>query len=545
MRKAIFIFSAVIFLFQQVFAQPVFDSGKLYAIIPSGDPGRAVGFSEGDSEVRLVALDSKDKLQQWSVTSLSGSLRFINPFADLAIHVRSDHRAALAENNGSDETQLWVVEPAGEFVRLVPSNYPSLVLAVSADGTVILEDRKDGDTEANTLFAVRESSMSLPDDYAVHESSERVYWEDETMFAENKEAGHATYIPYVNTEEMRSDSEFYERPWSYSASESFRLLNGDWHFHFVSELSQRPLDFYREDYNVGDWDIIPVPSNWEMQGYDRPIYANVEFPHSNTPPYIRARRGFNEGGENYGINPVGSYVRFFEMPESWDGKRTFIHFGGIYSAAFVYLNGEYVGYTQGANNDAEFDLTSYLRPGENRLAVQVFRWSDGSYLECQDMFRMSGIYRDVYLYSVPKVSVRDHYITSELDAADGYKSGKMSVALSLDNRDRLEGSRILEVRLLSPEGDVMASDEKTVAFSGDCAMVPVGFEFDLKDLSLWSAETPELYTVEVSQKNDGVEENVFSTKYGFRDIEVRGAEVLVNGQKVFFKGVNRHDTHEA
>ena len=543
MRKAIFIFFAVVFLFQQVFAQPVFDSGKLYTIVPSGSTDKAVGFSEGEGEVKLVALDSKDRLQQWSVSSLSGSLRFINPFADLAIHVRSDNRACLAENNGSDETQLWVVESAGDFVRLVPSNYPSLVLAVSADGSVVLESRKDDNASSNTLFTVKESSMSMPEEYTVQASSEKVYWEDETMFAENKEAGHATYIPYVNTEEMRSDSEFYERPWSYSASESFRLLNGDWHFHFVSELSQRPLDFYREDYNVGDWDIIPVPSNWEMQGYDRPIYANVEFPHSNTPPYIRARRGFNEGGENYGINPVGSYVRFFEMPESWDGKRTFIHFGGIYSAAFVYLNGEYVGYTQGANNDAEFDLTSYLRPGENRLAVQVFRWSDGSYLECQDMFRMSGIYRDVYLYSVPKVSVRDHYITSELDAADGYKSGKMSVALSLDNRDRLEGIRSLEVRLLSPDGDLIASDEKAVSFSGDLTDVQVKFDFDLKGLSLWSAETPELYTVEVSQKNAGVEENVFSTRYGFRDIEVRGAEVLLNGQKVFFKGVNRHDTH--
>ena len=543
MKKIISVFSVMLFLLPQIFAQPKFNAEKLYEILPAAFSGKALGLVPGGKEVSLADRNTADSLQQWSVTSLSGSLRFINPFERVAINVRTDRKAGLAENNGSDETQLWLVRPKGDFVQIVPSNFPSLVLYVSRDASVVLKDMKEAENDTATFFTLSETGMSMPGAYANQTETERVYWEDETMFAENKEPGHATYIPYVSTEQMRSDSEFYAKPWTYTSSPSFLLLNGQWHFNFVSEPSQRPLDFYKEDYDISGWDMIPVPSNWEMQGYDRPIYANVEFPHGNTPPYIRAREGFNEGGENYGINPVGSYVHFFDMPESWKEKRTFIHFGGIYSAAFVYLNGNYVGYTQGANNDAEFDLTPYLCSGKNRLAVQVFRWSDGSYLECQDMFRMSGIHRDVYLYSVPKVSVRDHYITSSLDSASGYSSGNMNVMLSLDNRDGLEGFRTLEVRLLSPDGKLVAEEEKSVRLVEGEDVLPVGFSFALKDLRLWSAEKPELYTVEVVQKNEGKEENVFSTKYGFRDIRINGAEVLINGEKVFFKGVNRHDTH--
>ena len=246
---------------------------------------------------------------------------------------------------------------------------------------------------------------------------------------------------------------------------------------------------------------------------------------------------------NYGINPVGSYVRFFDLPEGWEKRRTFIHFGGIYSAALIYLNGKYVGYTQGSNNVAEFDLTAYLRAGKNRLAVQVFRWCDGSYLECQDMFRMSGIFRDVYLYNTPLVGIRDHYITSELDAASGYKKGRLSVALTLDNRERMKGMKDIVVRLFSPGGKLVAETERQVNYSIKDSLVKAVVSFDLKELLPWTAETPNLYTLHIVQRNAGKDEMVFSTKYGFRDIELKGSLVYINGRRVFFKGVNRHDTH--
>ncbi len=370
------------------------------------------------------------------------------------------------------------------------------------------------------------------------------YWEDETMFAENKEDGHATYYPYTTVEAMRTDKAFYATPWVDCNSSQFKLLNGEWLFSLVPEPSQRPLDFYKENFDASKWDKIPVPSNWEMQGYARPIYKNVEYPHANKPPYIEARKGFNDGGKNYGINPVGSYIRYFDAPEGWEKGRTFLNFGGIYSAAFVYLNGEYVGYTQGANNDHEFDITKYLKKGKNTLAVQVFRWSDGSYFECQDMFRMSGIYRDVCIYNVPKVSVRDHYITSKLDAEAGYKKGEMNVALTLDNRGAAKGKKSLSVKLLDAQGNEIAAAEKTVEYKADNSSLPVDFSFSLEDLKLWTAETPYLYTVEVLQKDaKGKEELAFSTKYGFRDIKLVGPRVLINGEDVLFKGVNRHDTH--
>lgn len=524
-------------------AQNRYDKDRLYNICPFKALDKALGYESGHAAGQLKLLDMQDKMQQWAISELSGSYRLVNVFEDKAVRAEiANSSLAVVQTNGSDEAQLWTLQKAGQYVRLIPANTPSLVVAYQEDGTLALVDREKAGTSEKTLFQVQISSMPFPGSESMTQR-EKTYWEDETRFAENKEAGHATYIPYVSEKEMTDDTEFYRTPWTEVHSSAYLSLNGNWAFHLVSEPAKRPKDFYKEDYDLTGWDTIPVPSNWEMQGYDRPIYANVEFPHADVPPFIEARKGFNDNGKNYGINPVGSYVRYFDLPQGWEKKRTFIHFGGIYSAAFVYLNGEYVGYTQGANNDAEFDLTDYLRAGKNRLAVQVFRWSDGSYLECQDMFRMSGIFRDVYMYNVPLVSVRDHYITSSLHVDDGYKSGNMKVELTLDNRLREKGSKELVVRLLNPEGVLVAESEVEVTYTSGSSLSKVDVSFDVADLQLWTAETPHLYTVHVVQRQQGRDELAFSTKYGFRDIEVKGSLLYVNGKRVFFKGTNRHDTH--
>ena len=372
---------------------------------------------------------------------------------------------------------------------------------------------------------------------------DKFMWEDETCFEENKEKGHATYMPYSSEAEMLSDKDYYQRPWEETQSSLFLSLNGEWAFNLVADPSLSPIGFYKEDFDVSSWDKIPVPSNWEMHGYDQPIYANVEFPHANTPPEIKARKGFNEGGLNYAVNPVGSYVHHFELPEGWEEGGTFIHFGGIYSAALVFLNGYYVGYSQGANNVAEFDLSPYLRSGENRLAVQVFRWSDGSYLECQDMFRMSGIFRDVYIYNTPKVSIRDHYITSELNKNADYRKGTLNIELSVDNRDGLDENFEVELKLMDPQEQEIYSATLPVSVSAEDLEKKVEHSLSLADLKLWTAETPELYTLRVIQRKNNTDVMAFSTKYGFRDITIEGSLVYINGQRVFFKGVNRHDTH--
>lgn len=533
---------SMFFMLQGLSAQERFDKKKLYNISSVKYPEKAWSYSGTAPNLKLVAISDTDRKQQWSITDLSGSFRLINPFDNQAARAADNGLAQVAETNGSDEMQLWLIKPVGEYVQLLPSNKAQWVATCREDGSITLVDAAKAGTSKETLFKVVASTVAAPL-AGGSEVREKVYWEDETRFEENKEKGHATYMPYYSEQEMLADQAYYNTPWVYTQSKASMLLNGDWYFNFVSEPSVRPVDFYKENYDVSSWATIPVPSNWEMQGYDRPIYCNVEYPHSNTPPFIDARKGFNDGGANYGINPVGSYVRFFNLPEGWDKQRTFIQFNGIYSAAKLYLNGQYIGYTQGANNVAEFDLTRYLRPGENKLAVQVFRWSDGSYLECQDMFRMSGIFRDVYLYNTPLVGVRDHYITSKLDAATGYTQGNMQVDLTLDNRNRMKGVKNLLVKLIDPSGKVVAQKEQNVSFSGKEGISKMKVNFKLKELLPWTAETPNLYTVSVIQREGGKDEMAFSTKYGFREIEVRGPLVYINGKRVFFKGVNRHDSH--
>lgn len=527
-----------------VLAQVSFAKDKLYNLFPGNVPGKVIAFQNDRPLPVLVPVRGNDRMQQWSVTDLSGSFRLMNPFRNLALHARTDNRLGVTENNGSDESQLWTLKGSAEKVQIIPTNTPGLMLVCNGQGELVLLPKKEAEGMAESWFIIKLSRMKAPDSM-LYDLTERqkVYWEDETRFEENKEKGHATYLPYPSEQAMLADAAFYATPWVDCQSASVCSLNGDWFFHWVSEPSQRPQNFYQESYDVSGWDRIPVPSNWEMQGYDRPIYANVEYPHANMPPYIEARPGFNDGGKNYGINPVGSYVRFFDLPEGWKEQRTFIHFGGIYSAALVYLNGQYVGYSQGANNVAEFDLTDYLKEGRNKLAVQVFRWSDGSYLECQDMFRMSGIFRDVYLYRTPKVAVRDHYITAELQKQAAYRRGRMHVQLMVDNRDGWQGSKQLLVRLMDVQGRLVAEQERTLSLEHADQTTTAEMDFELDNLDLWTAETPNLYTVHVVQREAGKDELAFSTKFGFRNIEVKGALVYINGQRVFFKGVNRHDTH--
>ncbi len=513
-------------------AQQTFENDKLYKIVLKASTNHVIT-ETSPSTVELKKAEENSNAQLWSITSLSGSWRFINSASQLAIRFEGD-RVELGANNGSDEAQIWTIKDG----LIIPTNRNDVAMVTDRDGnlTLIPVDEARKNRYADFAFTVYDAGEAA---YATDESRRANYWENETIFQENKEPGKATMMPYADAAAMYADKEYYATPWTEPVNDRYMSLNGIWRFNFVPEPSQRPTDFFKPGFDVSGWDTIPVPSNWEMQGYDRPIYANVEYPHGNTPPFINARKGFNDGGVNYGINPVGSYVRTFDLPENWDGRRTFIHFGGIYSAAFVWLNGNYVGYTQGANNTTEFDITPYLHPGENTLAVQVFRWSDGSYLECQDMFRMSGIHRNVYLYNVPKAAVADHVITSSLGEAG--KAAHMDVTLSIDNRDHLKGYKTFDINLIDPDGKKVASKSVTHNLA-DTSDVRVGF--DLGAVRLWSAETPDLYTVEVIQRDgkNGPEEMAFSTKHGFRDIKIENSLLYVNGKRVILKGVNRHDS---
>ena len=468
-----------------------------------------------------------DDTQTWRISNGKTGFVFTSNSCNLSMdmYLQGDRTPLVYTTESENENQNVSLEEAGDGYFYLTGTFKGTkyYLKVSG-GRLIASTDKDGE---NSKFF-----------FTMAAGPKGNYWEDQTVYEENKEAAHATFIPYTSTTAMKSDVN-YGFPWLTPEKADYLSLNGTWKFNFVPEPSVRPGedDFWGNDADVSAWDNIEVPSCWEMKGYDLPLYVNVEYAFLNNPPYVKNKV------DGVGDNPVGSYRRTFTLPQGWDAKNVFLHFDGLYSAAYVWVNGQYVGYTQGGNNDHEFDISAYVQTGENNICVQVFRWSDASYLEGQDMFHMSGLHRDVYLYATPKTFVRDHYITSTLN--NTYDGGNMNIALEVDNRTGVAASKNIEAELIAPDGTVVATRNVAVEFAEGVKFANCNILFEgLSSLKAWSSETPNLYTVVVRQKDAaGNEEMVFSTKYGFRHIEIKNGVVLINGQRVYFKGVNTQDTH--
>jgi len=350
-------------------------------------------------------------------------------------------------------------------------------------------------------------------------------WENPKMIGLNKEPGHCTLMPFADIktaiEGKREVSKFY------------KSLNGAWRFNWVQKPTDRPMDFYKPDYDVSGWKEIAVPGNWQMHGYGRPIYLNVPYPFKKNPPYIQ-----------HEYNPVGSYRMEFEVPEDWKGRQVFIHFDGVESAFYLWLNGKKVGYSQGSRTPAEFDITNFLRNGKNILAAEVYRWSDGSYLECQDFWRLSGIYRDVYLFSTPPVHIRDFYVTCDLD--DNYCDAVLNITAKVRNySDEAYKNLKVEVALLdsinNPVGSEVLMDGASIYISPGAESIII-MKANVSNPLKWSAEKPNLYTVLLMLKNaDGRIIEVERCNFGFREVEIKGGQLLVNGIPILIKGVNRHE----
>lgn len=368
-------------------------------------------------------------------------------------------------------------------------------------------------------------------------------WENAKVYERNKERAHATYMPYPSTKAMKADGQRYDKPWLDPTGANYLSLNGTWKLRW-SEGAKPVLlgkdDFWGDGVNTegSAWNDITVPSCLEMNGYGLPMYVNVDYPFEDQQPYVRMKAGLK--------NSVGSYRRDFTLPAGWENKRVFLHFDGIYSAAYVYVNGNEVGYTEGANNVSEFDITKYLHTGKNNVAVQVIRWSDGSYLEGQDMWHMSGIHRDVYLVATPKTYLADHYIKSTVTpgmTAAGLGSAATSVDLTVCNRDKLAAKKTVTVTLYDPSGKEIKALSADFQFAAGDSVMTKTIDFGtLSGLKLWSAETPTLYTFTFSQSQDGNEEEAFSTKYGFRKIDLSKGYLEVNGRRTYLKGANTQDT---
>ncbi len=358
-------------------------------------------------------------------------------------------------------------------------------------------------------------------------------WQNSEMIGQNKQPGHSTLVPFATVAQARQ-GDVQQSPF-------FQSLNGLWKFNWVKHPDERPRDFYRPAYDVSPWDEIPVPANWQLHGYGTPIYTNIVHPFK-----VNAPRVMDEPPANYTShahrNPVGSYRTPFVVPTRWAGRQIFLHFDGIKSAAYVWVNGRKVGYTQGSMTPAEFNITEYVTPGDNTLAVAVYRWSDGSYLEDQDMWRLSGIYRDVSLFATPDVHVRDFLVTSDLDA--DLKHAHMNTQVTIRNYGdtTMEGVEV-EITLLDAQGQTVsrARTSRPVTLTpGTEAIRDVGLWTEAP--RLWTAETPELYTVLVTlMDRRGQVTEVERCEFGFRHIAIRKGALLINGQAVKLKGVNRHE----
>jgi len=355
---------------------------------------------------------------------------------------------------------------------------------------------------------------------AVMATSQTRDWENPEVFAINKEKPRATFLPYPDAKLAAQDD--------YSASPYFMSLDGTWKFHWVAKPSEAPADFYKENYDVSKWTDMPVPGNWEFNGFGIPIYTNVIYPFPTNPPYV-----------NENDNPVGSYKHQFDLPQTWDGRKVFIHFEGGTTAMYLWINGQKVGYTENAKSPAEFDITPYVRKGKNTLACQVYKYSDGSYIEDQDMWRLGGINRSVYLYSTAETRISDFFAHPDLDA--NYKNGLFSLDVELKNYATQNKNQTVEVALLDGAGKSVFSKSQKVTVPSN-GLKETTFSGTVSNPLKWTAETPNLYTLLISlkdEKNNIVE--VTSSKIGFRKIEIKKAQVLINGKKVYFKGVNLHE----
>ena len=341
-------------------------------------------------------------------------------------------------------------------------------------------------------------------------------WQDAGVNAVNRMPMHGSWFAYESPEAAQTGDK--------TLSERFVTLNGNWKFNWVRDADQRPTDFFRVGYNDKGWNDMPVPGLWELNGYGDPVYLNVGYAwrgwFKNDPPHVPVEQ-----------NHVGSYRRTVDIPAAWAGRQIVAHFGSVTSNIYLWVNGRYVGYSEDSKLEAEFDLTPYVKPGRNLIAFQVFRWCDGTYLEDQDFFRLSGVGRDCYLYARDKRQITD----IQVDAAPSanYTAGTVAVKAFFPRQAR--GCSV-ELALTDAQGRSVASQQLRVTKDEERCTLDAG------KVALWSAETPVLYGLTATLRAPAGEViEVIPLRIGFRDVKIEGGQLLVNGRPVLIKGANRHE----
>lgn len=346
--------------------------------------------------------------------------------------------------------------------------------------------------------------------------------ENPLMLEIHKEQPHSIMYPFDKVQDaIRNDPR---------CSPYIVFLNGKWKFHYSPDPGSRPVDFYKDEYSTESWDEILVPGNWELQGFGQPIYLDEEYPFPPDPPKVPEE------------NPVGSYKRFFSIPASWEGRQVFLHIGSLKSAGYIWVNGKPVGFSKGSKTPAEFNITRFLRPYANSVSMEIYRWSDGAYLEGQDMWRLSGLERDVYLMALPDAHIRDFEVHAGLD--QDYRDGIFNLEVELRNLgEEIFENLELKIDLMQEENleRTLYADKQTLSLDTSQQKILV-FDAIIEEPRKWSAEMPDLYTllITLTDQHGKIMERV-SSKVGFRKVEIRNEQLLVNGVPVTIKGVNRHE----
>lgn len=555
--------------------------GKSYYIVPVDDPTKAITVTtrNTDESLKVQSLTNTEGQQWTAVNSTFNSgypYLFKNVMSGLAMDMANNSSSLsplqwtdeISYNNSANKNQEFCLVDQGNNTYKLKTQYTNwygnttIYYLTTTSGETMTRTTSEGDAAVFGFISIDstsgggegggesgggesgggESGGGSTTETPNHGSFSVSWVADQTVYAKYKEEAHATFMPYASTAALKADVN-YHKPWLTPENNTeYQSLNGTWKFKFNSGSNGTPgsHDYYSETLNDSGWDDIKVPLSWEMANYGKPVYTNVGYPfypdHAPSANYGRSGLYTNDH------NATGFYRRTMNIPADWSDKRIFLHFDGAYSAIVVWVNGNFVGYSQSSNTDAEFDLTGFVSTGDNQLSVCVYRWCDGSYLEGQDMWHLSGIHRDVYLVATPKTFVSDHVITFSASNTAA-TAGSMSVALTMDNRDGGSATKTVDVTLLNDEDNVIASGSATFSMSSATTSTKTVTLSGLSGLKAWSCEEPNLYTVLISQKDaNGNEEMAFSTRYGFRNITKSGNTVLINGQRVYFKGVNTQDT---
>lgn len=350
---------------------------------------------------------------------------------------------------------------------------------------------------------------------------EKFRWEDPSIFKINKEDGHAIMMPYDSENEALSGRE----------SKYKQSLNGKWKFYWQRGLKNQPENFQLVSFDDSHWDEINVPSVWQTEGYSVPYY------YASTFPKAFSRTKSKIPSIDHNMQEIGFYRKTFVLDEVFDNREVFLHFGAAKSALEVYVNGEFVGYSQGSMAPHEFDITKVLKKGENVITAKLYRFSDGSYLEDQDMWWLCGIYRDVYLFAEPKVCLRDFYFKTDFD--DTYNDSNVTLNMYFNNYNNIRGKIKVLAKLIDSKNEEIELGSSEKELSG--GKETITYNKTVKSPDKWSAETPNLYTLVMSVELDGKVICVKSYKVGFKKVEIKGEKIYFNGMPLMIKGVNRHD----